>query len=585
MAKFDLSNLSQMLRSALGKELLTRKILDALELAYDLHNGQFREIRDSKLPRLPYILHPVGVAILANKYFDQCSLPDSHEDIIMSALSHDLLEDTGLTASELGRICSARVAEIVQALTKPGVMQGETHVMRNQRFLEQIIHAGPSAMYLKICDSMQNLSRPEQSPPLLIKKALRKAQREYLTFFDRGLKEDSLKTFYESRIFETSKLLKHIEIEDSERKVLTLEEAVNRAAIYSAQKVLELHDIISIFEELTRATFSSELSKEELFDHIVPGDIFIDQKTRVTIHKMIDSGKLERTDLPKTLRDGFWPGIDRIFLFDTGVKRKGELKRVNVFGYSQGFCPEWVNEHSLKMIFHYLTERLRLAENTKYITLSSDAGSLGLDLLPGDIKKVNFTYNDLIELRDLLKYATYVKNLLQTELIKSIEYNNISLVAALETRIKEPRSIVNKMIVRKYRSIWDIDDIVGFRLVCLNTADQNRLLNLIVDVCASQTLSAYLKDVVTQKTNDCLIESKDGYKAHHMNFSFQARTQREFPIRCEIQIRTVFQDAWARVANALLYKKNENSKEIRQSFKNLSELRDKSDSIIDQISK
>lgn len=584
MAKFDLKHLTQQLNVALGKERCTEKILATLELAYESHQGQFRETRDNTLPRPPYILHPLGVAILAHKYFDKNNLPDTHEDIIMAALAHDLLEDTDLTASELGRICSVRVAEIVQALTKPGVKQDETHTKRNERFLEQIACGGPSVMYLKICDSMHNLGRPAQSPPRLIKKAVRKAQKEYMTFFDKGFDSESLKFLYEDRIFETSKILQKIQIENSEKKLFPLVEAVNQAVLYSGQKILELHDIRDIFEELTGAAFSSELSKEELFDYLIPTDHSIHQKTRVTLRNKLESGKLERNDMPKSLRNGFWEGVDRVFILDTGLKGRSEAKRTYVFGYSNRFCPDWVNENTLKLIFSYLTERLRLTENTKYVALSSDAGSLGLDLLPGEIEKVCMTYSDLIELRDLLSYATYIRNIIKTELAKSIDNTHISLVTALETRIKEPRSIVAKMIARKLSSILDIDDIVGFRMVCLNTTDQKKLLKLVNDVCTSQLLATYQKDDDAWKTDTSLVQSKEGYKAHHLLFSFRAHGLHELPIRCEFQIRTVFQDAWARVSNAVLYKKYGKLNEIKQILKTLSELRDKSDGIIDQIS-
>ena len=581
MPKFDLNYLTQELRKHLGEPCSTEKIIKTLDVAYRLHSGQFRETRNS-LSRPPYILHPVGVAILAHKHLDLVTLPDSHEDIIMAALTHDILEDTDLTASELGRICSARVAEIVQSLTKPGVRQNETHVERNQRFLDQIIRGGVSPMYLKICDSMHNLGRPGQSPPKLIKKAIRKARNDYMTFFDKGLNSTKFKRLYESRIHETSKQVQKIEVEESGKPPLTLEEAINRAVLYSGQKVIELHDIRDIFEELTSAAFSLELPSNEILDYILGEHPSIHQKIRVALNKKIESGMIARKDMPKTLRNGLWEGVDRLFILDTGFKGIGDAARVYLFGYSNKLCPAWVNQNTLKLIFNFLTERLRSTERTKYVALSSDAGTLGIDLLPGDIEQAAFTYEGLIELRDLLKNADYIRNLLKTELLKIFEEKEINLVTAIESRIKEPRSIVNKLKRRKYSSIKEVEDIVGFRFVCLDTSDQKKIYTVISEVCKSSILVASTPKS-EQTFHFGLVHSKEGYKACHFLASFHTGKKHYLPVTCEFQIRTVFQDAWARVSNTVMYKKSRKTNHVVECLNNLAELRDKSDAIIDQL--
>ena len=84
-----------------SREVLRR----AFDFAHDKHRGQTRKSGE------PYILHPLAVAhILAELHMDEVSL--------ISALLHDVVEDTSVSLEEISKEFSEEVAGIVDGLTK-----------------------------------------------------------------------------------------------------------------------------------------------------------------------------------------------------------------------------------------------------------------------------------------------------------------------------------------------------------------------------------------------------------------------------------------------------------------------------------
>ena len=83
----------------------SERVCKALEFATQKHDGQYR------VGGLPYITHPVSVAeMLEKKGFG--------EEYIISALFHDLLEDTDATEEEILALGGERVLDSVKLLTK-----------------------------------------------------------------------------------------------------------------------------------------------------------------------------------------------------------------------------------------------------------------------------------------------------------------------------------------------------------------------------------------------------------------------------------------------------------------------------------
>ena len=84
---------------------MSEKYAAAYEFAAKKHEGQFRKGGE------PYITHPAAVAdILREQGMD--------EDHLITALFHDLLEDTDATEAEIEAIGGERVLRAVKLLTK-----------------------------------------------------------------------------------------------------------------------------------------------------------------------------------------------------------------------------------------------------------------------------------------------------------------------------------------------------------------------------------------------------------------------------------------------------------------------------------
>ncbi len=79
----------------------------AIGFAAAAHDGQKR-----KIGSLPYIAHPVGVAMILMEM-------GCDESIVVAGLLHDVVEDTGVTLAEIRQEFGGEVADIVKGCTEP----------------------------------------------------------------------------------------------------------------------------------------------------------------------------------------------------------------------------------------------------------------------------------------------------------------------------------------------------------------------------------------------------------------------------------------------------------------------------------
>jgi (p)ppGpp synthase/HD superfamily hydrolase len=121
----------------------------AIGFAARAHAGQWR-----KTGRVPYIAHPVGVAmILLEMGYD--------EEIIAAALLHDTVEDTDVTLDEIEEAFGPQVAEIVAAVSEPpkGAQLWER---RKQHIIDTLRDAPLPAKIVAAADKYHNLSHTLQ---------------------------------------------------------------------------------------------------------------------------------------------------------------------------------------------------------------------------------------------------------------------------------------------------------------------------------------------------------------------------------------------------------------------------------------
>ncbi len=128
---------------------------------------------------------------------------------------------------------------------------------------------------------------------------------------------------------------------------------------------------------------------------------------------------------------------------------------------------------------------------------------------------------------------------------------NYDLIDHIDTRIKEPKSIINKMEKKKYKKTYanlidKINDVAGLRIVCTLKDDIFFIKDLIKQIPGLHILKE--KDYVTTP-------KESGYSSYHMIVEVPVRlTQKTINVKCEIQIRTLAMDFWASFEHKIKYK-------------------------------
>lgn len=151
-------------------------------------------------------------------------------------------------------------------------------------------------------------------------------------------------------------------------------------------------------------------------------------------------------------------------------------------------------------------------------------------------------------------YKSALKQLeLQMNIIKD-EFKliyNYDLIDHIDTRIKEPKSIVKKMEKKKYDKTYlnlieKINDIAGVRIVC----------TLKDDIFFIRDLVKQIPDIHVLKEKDYVTNPKEsGYSSYHMIVEVPVKlTQKTIYVKCEIQIRTLAMDFWASFEHKVKYK-------------------------------
>lgn len=151
-------------------------------------------------------------------------------------------------------------------------------------------------------------------------------------------------------------------------------------------------------------------------------------------------------------------------------------------------------------------------------------------------------------------YKSALKQLeLQMNIIKD-EFKliyNYDLIDHIDTRIKEPKSIVKKMEKKKYDKTYlnlieKINDIAGIRIIC----------TLKDDIFFIRDLVKQIPDIHVLKEKDYVTNPKEsGYSSYHMIVEVPVKlTQKTIYVKCEIQIRTLAMDFWASFEHKVKYK-------------------------------
>jgi GTP pyrophosphokinase/guanosine-3',5'-bis(diphosphate) 3'-pyrophosphohydrolase len=132
---------------AYNPECNEKLLRDAYAFGADMHDGQKRHSGEA------YFTHPVAVAaLLTAQQLDDAT--------IITALLHDTIEDTRASYSDVEKLFSGEVAELVDGVTKLTNLQlnsTETKQAENFRKLFMAISKDPRVILVKLADRLHNM--------------------------------------------------------------------------------------------------------------------------------------------------------------------------------------------------------------------------------------------------------------------------------------------------------------------------------------------------------------------------------------------------------------------------------------------
>jgi (p)ppGpp synthase/HD superfamily hydrolase len=128
--------------------MYTYRIEQALRAITILHKDQ---VRKGSVP-IPYVSHLFAVTMIAFDYTDE-------EDVLITALLHDTLEDTDYTPAELETDFGGKVREYVEALTEPQDTEKRKYSWRESKmtYAKQLQKAPQQSLLVAAADKIHNM--------------------------------------------------------------------------------------------------------------------------------------------------------------------------------------------------------------------------------------------------------------------------------------------------------------------------------------------------------------------------------------------------------------------------------------------
>lgn len=266
---------------------------------------------------------------------------------------------------------------------------------------------------------------------------------------------------------------------------------------------------------------------------------------------------------------------------DTGTKYiKSEIQLRTIF--MDIFARE---EHKIRYKGHCSEEdAIRLERLSNSLAI--------LDLLIESKFSLDNKTKDTVEEEQLSRYRMVFDNLsgLYGDLhdkfkgnLQDIIYNyeNNGDVLHFESRIKPVESIKRKIEEKNLSCsaedfLYNINDIIGFKLVCTDLETARDLANKLVEGIEN---TEYLS--VERKSDHLDIPKETGYRGYKISVGYHSPLSLGKPVQFEILIRTLFMDAWT-LHHDIIYKDEEARKSNEETFRRLSdELYAKEDDLAD----
>lgn len=136
-----------------------RKKVDIITKAFNFARQAHKRVR--RLSGEPYIMHPIAVAQIA------CEEVGLGSTSICAALLHDVVEDTDYTTEDIENIFGAKIAQIVDGLTKiSGGIFGDQASAQAENFKKLLLTMSDDirVILIKICDRLHNMRTLDSQP-------------------------------------------------------------------------------------------------------------------------------------------------------------------------------------------------------------------------------------------------------------------------------------------------------------------------------------------------------------------------------------------------------------------------------------
>ncbi len=593
--RYSIDALKVVLQKELGKPLSTAN-LEMLKLAFQGHAGQFRE-SINKDQQIPYIVHPVGVASLVIKHYELIKkyVREDLETLISVALAHDLIEDSRITFSQIRTIAGAHAERLVESMTK---LPNPTHVSflkRKEEITKRTLAAGPGAVYIRVCDSMHNLSWPQITPSKLLQKGITRAREVNLPLLSKIKMSEEFKLIFQGKINDAETFLKNrVEVADSKSPIpVTIGEVINICASFTHKKVLEVHDIVEVLQIITGAdtistwtTSGKAESYLKLSFTVGKEKKFVDkvQESKIDFITQELSNKSIRNFIENPLPDG------KYFILTLRISMNSRY--LILLSFEEAALPAWLSLTNLEFVIDSLSERLIVTNSDYKRSLVATASSLGMHF---EVDWADHLAMEPINLSQLSKWQKrsnqairHVLHACEMFFEQEAEKNTLRDLIRVESRVKETRSIIRKFLPPSHLNwpnFYELPDIAGVRVIC-PTKKWVQSLNRYLSSSKVSTFGIRLHKYHESKdyTKNPTLK---GYRALHIVLAVDTfLDKKKVVVPCEVQIHTMVQDIWAKIAHRITYKKDDRSNalhDLQHQLRDIGHNLDTFDQLVNKI--
>jgi len=540
------------------------------------------------------VAHAVGTARLVIKYFSLVEkfLQHDIETLICVALTHDLLEDTRTDASHLEEVAGVQVRTLVESLTKPpaGVV-GKTKDDRNREFADRIASAGPGAVFVKLCDSLHNMSRPQSTPQRLFLKIVEKSLTQYLPLLERcPLGPEFAEIYAQSLAEATDAGTLEEQVEQPSGIRLTFEEALRECVESAAGKILELHDIAEVIERVFEASsviiWLKHGKEKDILKVAAASKPDVVHETSFQMKNMDSVSFLSGKALRRF--QSSVQGSEDSAVLAIPMEIGSEKSFLVAVLFRAAVPPSWLTLDAATLMVQFLAHRLILSEADRGSIVATEAARLGVQLDVDLATYFGISSVDLLRLenwrRRCRQAIEVVQHLVHSFLLGNVELDSFRQLIRVESRLKTVNSVLRKM---KHRdggakfNFEEVEDVAGVRVICPTLACMTEIESYLLGEKAVSVGCRLHRQVENPRRDYITQPTTAGYRGLHLILEVDTYIREEGSTRvpCEVQLRTMFQDLWANIAHDTLYRaSSENSvmkarlREIGEALKHCEEL-------------